>query len=82
MPPASGDVARGHRQFPCAGHADHVDRVFVHAVADEGRARGGHQRIGDARVPAAGDDREARALRGAQVAFDVRHGGFLGGGEV
>src|SRR5690606_1994352 len=40
----------------------------------EGLARAGDQRVGDARVPAAGEDGEAGAGGGAQVAFVMRHG--------
>ena len=70
---------RGHqRQFPRARHAHKVDRVLGHAVVDERLARTGDQRIGDARVPAAGEDREAGAVGGTQVAFVTRHGGSFG----
>ena len=54
-----------------AGHADHVDRVLgARRCASKACARAVDQRIGDARVPAAGEDREACAGGGAQVAFE------------
>ena len=59
VPAGAGEAGGGQRQLPCTGHPDHVDRVLGHAVVGEALARAGHQGVGDARVPAAGDDREA-----------------------
>src|SRR3546814_1435384 len=49
--------------------------LLGNAVAGEGLARTGDERVADARVPATGDDREAHAVRSAQVAFVVGHAG-------
>ena len=68
-----GDARGRDRDFPRAGHPDHVDHVFDDAIVDERLARAGDQRIGDARIPAAGEDRETGAVSGAQVAFEVGH---------
>src|SRR3546814_20361599 len=74
--PISGGDARGDRgDFPRARHPHHVDRVLGNAVAGEGLARTGDERVADARVQAAGDDREARAVGSAQVALVVGHAG-------
>src|SRR5690606_39057895 len=71
----SGQPRGGLRQLPRAGHADDVHGVRIHAVLGERLARAFDQRIHDARVPAAGKDREAGAGRGTQLAFVMRHGG-------
>ena len=73
----SGNACRRDRDLPGAGDAQHVDRILGHAVVGERLARAGDQRIGDARVPAAGDDRESRAVGAAQIAFVVGHGAFV-----
>lgn len=69
----AGGQARGRRAVPSTGDADHVHRILGDAVGEEGFAGAGDQLLGDARVPAADDDRETRAFGGAQVAFEMRH---------
>ena len=71
---ALGQLARGHWQLPGAGQAHHVDRRLRHAIVGQALPRTGHQGVGDARVPAAGQDREAGAFGQAQVAFVQGHG--------
>ena len=79
--PAGGGHARGgERDLPGAGNAEHVDRILGHTVVGERLARAGDQRIGDARVPAAGDDRETRPNGAAQIAFVMGHGAVVGEG--
>ena len=73
MPAGGREFTGGDRQLPGTGHAHHVDGGIKHAVGEEGRTRGLDQCIDDARVPAAGDDREARVRVDAQVAFVMRH---------
>jgi len=82
VPAAGGDRARSERQFERAGHPDQVDRVVVHAMRDQRRARALHQRIGDARVPAAGEDGVTRTRQGPRRAFDLVHGRQDGDGAT
>ena len=76
-----GQARGGERQFPGARDADHVDRILGDAVGGERGARAGNQAVGDAGIPATGDDRESGAFRGAQVAFEMGHGGLANWGR-
>jgi hypothetical protein len=58
MPARQRQLARGQRQLPGARHPDHVDHRRRHAVADQRALRAVDQGIGDARVPAADQNRE------------------------
>ena len=71
---AGGGAGSGDRQLPGAGHAHLIGIGFGDAVAAQRFARGRQHRVGDARVPAGGEDGEAGAPWGTRLAFDMGHG--------
>ena len=68
---AGGREGRGgHGQFPGAGNPHEVDVGLAHTLVSHRLARAIDQRIGDARIPAAGEDGEAGASGGSHFTFD------------
>ena len=58
---AARDRIGCQRQLQRTGHANDIECIFGHAVREHGRAGAINQRIGDARIPATGEDGVAGA---------------------
>ena len=73
MLPCMGHGTGGKWNFPRARHAHHIYAFHRNAIATQGHSRTFHQRVGDTRIPATGDDRKSRTRRHPQIAFQMRH---------